>query len=309
MLKKFQVLSLILFGGLALSACGTPPQSPDSVSKSIIGKDDRTTELSSYLLSRIGSLDYKGQPICTVFASGKNELTTAGHCFSDAPQPSEYTITIHNQKRTIQAIQKFAKADVAKLTVTGIDSYFESAVANDNSKTTVTAFSIERRKLLTARGENLQKSESSSLLNYSNDTIQGSSGAPILQNNKVVGIHLGSTVKESKNVNFGVAFLNAPSADVTRTPYSPECHTLNPFCGGGVLDFGQSTISICGVNMSVPTVAYAICAANAYLLPAGCTVGTAVSAGGICAVNITLVAAACSVSIAKITEIAYACTK
>lgn len=309
MLAKFQGMNLVLAMGLALSACGTSGQSTDSQTQAIIGKDNRRVERNQDILAKIGSLDYKGQPICTVFASGKNEVTTAGHCFSDSPVESEYTITIQNQKRVVQSIQKLDNSDVAKLTVSGVENYFESAEVVENSEAAVTAFSVEQRTVLSARGEKLRRVEYSPILNYKNDTIKGSSGAPILQNNKVVGIHLGSTVQNSAHVNFGVVFKEANTADVTRTPYSPECHSLNPFCGGGMLDFGQSTISVCGVNMSVPTVAYAICAANVYLLPAGCTVGTAISAGGICAVNISLVAAACSVSIAKISEIAIACTK
>jgi hypothetical protein len=309
MLKKFQILSSFLVVGVAFSACETATQPLESRPVSIIGKDNRKVEKDRELLSRIGSLDYNGNAICTVFASGRNEVTTAGHCFSDSPVASHYTVTIDNQKHAVQSVHKSKKADIAKLKVSGIAEYFESAKAEENSETTVTVFSIEQRKILSARGEKLNVDDSSSVLHYRNDTIKGSSGAPVLQNKKVVGVHLGSRVKDSEEVNFGVDFSNVHSADVTRTPYSPECHSLNPFCGGGALDFGQSTISVCGVNMSIPTVAYAICAANVYLLPAGCTVGTAVSAGGICLANVTLVSAACGVSVAKIAEIAKKCTE
>ncbi|NBX16779.1 MAG: hypothetical protein EBR09_05380 [Proteobacteria bacterium] len=309
MFQKFQILSSFLVVGVAFSACGTSTQPIESKPVSIVGKDNRKVEKDRELLSRIGSLDHNGKAICTVFASGPDEVTTAGHCFSDSPVAGQYTVTIENQKHAVQSVQKSKKADIAKLTVSGIADYFESAEAEENFDTSVTAFSIEHNKILSARGEKLTVENSSSLLNYRNDTIKGSSGAPVLQNNKVVGVHLGSRVKDSEEVNFGVSFRNAQSADVTRTPYSPECHSLNPFCGGGALDFGQSTIAVCGVNMSIPTVAYAICAANVYLLPAGCTVGTAVSAGGICLANVTLVSAACGVSVAKIAEIAKKCTE
>lgn len=309
MLATVRGFNLVFMMGVALSACGKLSHPEVSKTKSIIGSDDRRVERNMQILSKVGSLDLKGEPICTAFASGENKATTAGHCFSETPDQSDYTVTIDNKVFPVKEIKVERKSDTASLIVQGIEEYFEAAEAEENEEATVAAFSIEHRKVMSTKGQQLSRSENPSFLNYQNDTISGSSGAPVLQNNKVVGIHLGSAAKHPIDGNFGVVLNAIHTADVTQVHYEPECHSLNPFCGGGALDFGQSTIAICGVNMSVPTVSYALCAANAYLLPAGCTLGTAISAGGICAVNITLVAAACSVSVAKISEIAVACTK
>lgn len=304
--------NLVFIMGVALAACGKSSHSQISETQSVIGNDDRRVERNLQILSKVGTLDLKGQPICTAFASGQNNVTTAGHCFSETPDSNHYTVTIDNRIYPVKEIKIASKSDTASLIVQGVEEYFEAAEVEENEEATVVVFSIEDGKVMSAKGEKLSRTVNPSFLNYQNDTISGSSGAPILQNNKVVGIHLGTIAKhstDSTDINFGVVLNEIQTADVAREHYVPECHSLNPFCGGGVLDFGQSTVAVCGVNMSVPTVSYALCAANAYLLPAGCTLGTAISAGGICAVNITLVAAACSVSVAKISEIAIACTK
>ncbi len=264
-----------------LSGCGSD-SSADTTS--IIGKDDRNTLTSSMLKKRIGTLNYSGSSVCTVFASGKNEITTAIHCLSDA-NLAAFSVLVNGKVMKISDAHFFVKADVVKLDIDGISDYFQASGFSDSEKSEIGSYALDKKEfVLSSKGSAVSANEEGFIM-HTLDTIPGASGSPILQNGKVVGVHIGS-VSENNNVkNIAVKFTEIDKVDVAsfHLPIMSESWWS-----------GKTDVVLCGTSVgTVSYLTYAMCTAALTTATAACTA----SAGVGCAPAFGSAAAICGIPI------------
>ncbi len=80
-------------------------------------------------------------------------------------------------------------------------------------------------------------------------------------------------------------------------------------CIPRVPSMGTKSITVCGYDLKVPVLAALACQGTVSIIPAGCTVGAAMSAGGTCMVNVLAVAGTCFVAQETIVKAAECCIK
>lgn len=80
-------------------------------------------------------------------------------------------------------------------------------------------------------------------------------------------------------------------------------------CIPRVPDMGTKSITVCGYDLKVPVLAALACQGAVSIIPAGCTVGAAMSAGGACMANVLLVAGTCFVAQETAVNAAECCIK
>lgn len=71
---------------------------------------------------------------------------------------------------------------------------------------------------------------------------------------------------------------------------------------------GIKAMTVCGVQLNVPILSYAVCQASISVIPASCHPGAiSASSGASCVANAALIAGSCGVSVTKIYQIAQSC--
>lgn len=169
---------------------------------------------------------------CTAYISGPNELTTAYHCLESAPAEifdvNEFTFTLGNgEKLELNAITSLIpKQDRATLRLKNkVESYLENSVRTGTTYSLV-AYDLENEKLEVQ--DNClfdQDYEAAGVFSYDCETKGHYSGAPLLENGKVIGIHLGFKPKIDRRVAFDFKNLQSERTDVLEVEYLKEgCH-------------------------------------------------------------------------------------
>lgn len=119
------------------------------------------------------------------------------------------------------------------------------------------------------------------------------------------------------NVNLGIAIDQMDSSDISA--YHDELESefkvklpKMPKVGGTLGDVGEALkgrkkLDVCGYQINLPVISYAMCQAGSALLPANCTAAAAASGGTSCAANFGAVAASCPVSVGTVANMAACC--
>lgn len=169
-------------------------------STAIIGQLDLQTINIQEYSQKVGSLS-DGKSKCTAFLSGPSEVSTAGHCVENADFASlRFKLENTNKTYPVKLIRHYRNADFALLEVDGIfESYFSFGEVKDGNSSIV-GFNYEKNELASHVNCRISKDANyRGLLVHSCDSLPGMSGAPILQNGKIVGIHLGSLPLKDAN--------------------------------------------------------------------------------------------------------------
>ena len=306
--KQLSLLSIVLS-----VSCTGKPASQSSKTTAIIGENDLAPEQDPLLRSTIGQLKISDS-ICTAFVTGTNQITSAAHCLKDTQTKDLTALSFTSGAGVSAKIVKIETLDrkkdyLALTTDTSFPKVLELGSLQGNSLKLV-GFDTGKGGLYAPSNCRLEERVAKSgVFSHSCDTLPGYSGAPLLQQGKVVGIHLGYQEKIDRNAAYEVAQLKDDSTDVALVGIVDEClfdcHIRNVI---NIPDAKQA-LNICGYAMQVPVVSYAACQIGVAVLPADCTVGTAATGGGACAANIGVVAAACAVSIDTVGQAAACCIK
>ncbi|MBF0207705.1 MAG: trypsin-like peptidase domain-containing protein [Oligoflexia bacterium] len=165
--------------------------------------DDRTQVKDQEISKKMGSIFYHSNAICTAFASGKNQVTTAAHCIN-GNDLHEYTFRPFFQKegeaaeKTILRTRVNNKTDVAILRVEGVDQFFETAESDlatgGGEENEISLLEVDGKDglLYQCKEGAIWDTPSRGIFYHTFDTVPGSSGAPVLQNGKVIGMHIGN---------------------------------------------------------------------------------------------------------------------
>ncbi len=149
---------------------------------------------------------------CVGFVSGIDEVTTAAHCIDNLDYP---TFMLKNgEKFRIDSLKMLdALRDIVVLrTKDAFKTHLDFGLFEQNP-IQILSFDFSKN-LVTTSGDCLVKLQLSQYSAYTHecDTSHGNSGSPLVQNGKVVGIHIGYS--EALKANIGVARGPNPSQQV-----------------------------------------------------------------------------------------------
>ncbi len=171
---------------------------------SILGDDNRTPLTEKQLGAMVGTLrSPEGKALCTGFFSGLKEMTTAHHCLGAKWEGEGYRfVTADEQDYWVLGIKQQNKG--SDLVVLNVDRAVFGAAQQEKQPFLVTGPVVAERSAIIisfdpARDEFLVNEGKApslmanhpGLLAHELDTIKGSSGSPIIQGDKVVGMHVG----------------------------------------------------------------------------------------------------------------------
>lgn len=278
---------------------------PASQVNAIIGQDNRQPEDRSLYLETIGRINI-GETTCNAFASGENEITTAAHCMAldTVPEVSEISFTAANgQRYEVSDIELLdARKDLARLvTKTAFGRWLERASLQGGGLTLV-AVDPTSGSLLSDRSCSLeQERPAAGVFLHSCDTVPGESGAPVLQDGKYVGVHLGYKALVDRNVAFDITKDQDETVDVLSLEYKKEgCHSRVHIRGR----HSRGHVRDCTPEVPAPDFSWAISAVakpisdqlSAQARNDGWTTGTctAVAAGAVGAISAGYGAAICA---------------
>ncbi|MBC8285631.1 MAG: trypsin-like peptidase domain-containing protein [Nitrospinae bacterium] len=212
--------SLLILLVLLLSGCGQ--EAEFSTIKAIIEKDDRKSVSNSSIRSLVGKI-ISPLGTCTGYISGQTELTTALHCV-DMAHTSEVTfITDDNVNIPILSQKEyFEKADIVKINIPKQDKFLELAKFNPNLPINVFGFDTISQTLLKDQCISTEKSNDMfpGVIFHGCDTVKGTSGAPLLQDGKVVGLHVGTVANHTINVAVDLSYTS--TINLFDIVYEPE---------------------------------------------------------------------------------------
>ncbi len=180
--------------------------------------------LSSLSINQIQAatlLSFAQRPLCNVIPTGPHKAILPGHCLRGFSSPTEAYISDAGKKLGVESIAVDPKVDYAVLTVKEKFSKFYET--NDVSPKKPIEIVSERggNKLFEAESTIFEVDPDSSTLAYGFHTIGGDSGAPIIQDGKVVGMHLGVSLETAKVPKRGIALLVNNSAQFNARTLQP----------------------------------------------------------------------------------------
>ena len=211
---------ILALGIFLISSCGQDRK--NSQIKSIIGQDNRKQVNDSAIKSLVGKIT---SPFgtCTAYISGKTELTTALHCVDMAHTSQVMFTTDDNINIPILSEKKyFEQADVIKLIIPEQENFISLGKFQSDLPLTVLGYDTGKERVLTDKCIFTEKEKNMfpGVIFHGCDTIKGASGAPLLQNGKVVGIHIGTVVDHT--INVAVDFSQLSTVNLFDLVYEPE---------------------------------------------------------------------------------------
>ncbi len=226
-------LGLIL---AATMAC-TGPNNSSTVVKAIIGENNRQPTTDSTLARLIGRLKV-GETTCTAFASASNEITTAGHCVSLGenfePSAATFKVADGTSYDLTELILLDAKKDIAVFkTQKQFPSYLRQAPLLGGALS-LASIDPNTGNFTSDRTCHYEKTiGSAGAIVHSCDTVPGESGAPLMQDGNVVGVHVGYKESLDRNVAFDLRRLNDETVDMLSLELRKEgCHSRAHVRGG-----------------------------------------------------------------------------
>lgn len=204
---------------MMLFSCSSDGTEKSSV-KSIFLPDGREALLNHRFQNLVGSFQL-GAKRCTAFISGKDELTTAAHCYGGESLDKVNFVRGATSINPISIKQIFAKADVIKFTIETENEYLETIAFYPNQSVSLISNDPTGQGLTVDK--NCSFAEQQPVVNaiiHKCDTEKRSSGSPILQGGKVVGVHIGST--KNQGINIGVVLSDINNVDLSDLEYNFE---------------------------------------------------------------------------------------
>lgn len=195
-------VSTIVFWLLLVSGCKS--STTDSQTTEIIGSDDRSTLIdNSAFKDSIGR--YKGSTgWCTGFAIDKNVIVSAAHCFTDHKQKLEGSeFEFANGKKThFSEILSFSRQrDYVALRIKAEDAVPISIQKPNLGAIHMIAYDPKQARFMESDCNLLKFADpSSGALLHDCDSVGGTSGGVILQNQAAIGIHLGFVKEADSNL-------------------------------------------------------------------------------------------------------------
>lgn len=195
---RFQILSVVISCSLTiLTSC----QDNRSESAAIIGEDNRQLTKANH--KSLGYVKADGN-ICTGFLTKNDEVTTAGHCLREIDDLNAISFVHRGQSYETVQVRYNELLDIARIS---LEKSVEGGVALNSSEPdfsqAITVVGIDAQN--PARHFSSKSTQQHPLegrpgfLSYDADTLPGISGAPLLQEGKVVGVHLGSSLDKKMN--------------------------------------------------------------------------------------------------------------
>lgn len=203
--------------------------------QSIVGHDSRQDLLDDpSILGKVGQfhrfiyqngylLPVKGT--CTAFASGPQEVTTAGHCFHKLEDHKSFVFI--NGRGEIHRLlgmtyrSDSAKGDLAKFYAPTVKEHFEQAAFDPSLPVTMASYSSDLGKFTQNSVETASPEGSSGYLFSQLDSVKGASGSPVLQGGKVVAMHVAAVSRAKKigpSGNIHVLLSMLDRADKSKVP-------------------------------------------------------------------------------------------
>ena len=241
---------------ILISISCAPEEQPSQGSglSAILGRDNRTVVDSSDSMNMIvGGVGQEKMPFCTAFKIETNEYVTARHCVVDEKGDTLDSLTfitpVEGKAYPIQEFTRFnEKADLAFFKVEGYNNGAKLELANATTMSTeLSVYSVVsdesshyKVQLMTDRNcKFLRQDLTTGLMIHQCDTLHGSSGSPILDGGKVVGVHLGAMNQVDQNddqvtqtVNVASTLRTLDQIDVTRATYEQERCSCSLRCPG-----------------------------------------------------------------------------
>lgn len=223
---------------ICLSSLGCSLESANrAITKGIIGEDDREPVDTPSFARLIGRISI-GETTCTAFASAINEITTASHCLPADENFDATTAKFSSADGTPYALKEIqlldARKDIAVFKTTeNLPSYFERSPLLGGPLMLV-AVDPQTGALTADRSCEYEKSiESAGAIVHSCDSVPGESGAPLLQDGKVVGVHVGYKESLDRNVAFDLRRIDDDNVDMLSLELREEgCHSRVHVRGG-----------------------------------------------------------------------------
>ena len=312
--KNIEFCSIVIPSIAALMACS----SNKSNTASIINEDERAVFISSELKEKVGTLNFNNIPVCTVFASAKDEITTDAHCLQNH-DIDLYSVILNGKSLKPRIKYLYGNADVVKMAVDGVDKYLVEDIFVSSLNHFIVSFAIDKNGLVTSSQGSAASFGHPGVIKHTFDTLPGASGSPILQGDKVVGIHVGSFTENGNLFNLAVIATDVDFVDLSKLSYAYESFwsKLDPTDRNSELRRGLAgldptsteSISICGDVVSVPVLLAAACKGSVALLPEGCTVLAATTVGGTCLAAAGAVVASCGATVGAAGDLASKCVE
>lgn len=252
---------MIIFAFFILIQCSET--SNKSHLKSVFPPDTRSVSTDKHLDSQIG-LFYSGSEVCNAFISGQNEITTAAHCYKTSDLKDTIFTTVDGNDVLLLSVKKInIDTDIIVFNVADQASFIESSTFDPNETFSIMSVNIHT-KILTVidnctRDNILAKHDG--VIKHRCDTSFGTSGAPIVQNGKAVGVHIGTTADPQINIGIEINKQALVKESLKNLNIIPE-------------GWGDRTLTVCGVGTSVSAFAYWGCYALVGTAVAACPTGT-----------------------------------
>lgn len=312
-------------------ACKTQPEN-DAALNAVIDEDGRENQLRSQYRNVVGLFMTPRGP-CTGFVSGQQEITTAGHCVEekDKLEPFLFSLDEGRIEANVTAI-KSRHGDILTLTTsTSFKEILPKARLNLADQVSAVTFRHEEQLLSKQEKCSLKNSELPGALLHDCDTEKGASGAPLLQNGAVVGVHVGHAPKLNLNLGLDLAHEQAPEVSKLRSLFDSDlevsCGTdcykhcrrkvlgrwvLNPVCESSCLTerlvaCTPAEVKICGQNLAVSAAVLGTCSAALVALKPACSAGAAATAGSSCAIAADTASSVCGIASGTLKVAAISC--
>ncbi len=206
-------------------------EKPPSFTAALIDQNDLVPEQSESYVQKIGSLT-NGKSNCTAFLTGPSELSTAAHCVETADLKS-FRFNIANRLFKLKSRKLNRKTGFASLVVDGnFENYFEFDSLKSDAVTLV-AYDYQNHELASHKSCRVNRDLNyKGLLVHTCDSVAGMSGSPLLQQGKVVGIHLGSLPLNQANGALEATYRDDSKMNLPLGLIKPEglFGKCNPWC-------------------------------------------------------------------------------
>jgi len=209
MMRRFTILCCLFF----IMSCKS---TNSGKVKAIIGQNDLV--LSKNADERLGLLITDARQ-CNASLISKSEVATALHCAS--PDPNSfvgfYFLSANGQKANVSDITMLD--DKKDFVVYKLDQsfpkHFEFGALDNKKPLTLLAIDIQKNRQVTTSCSVSYQLQGAAAFAHQCDTIPKFSGAPILQDEKIVGIHVGTNLNETMNFALNTRQLHDDAVDIS----------------------------------------------------------------------------------------------
>jgi hypothetical protein len=187
--------------GSFFSGCKTATE-PVSDPSAIIGQDDRITVRAD------GAVGYitDGNLFCSATAFSPQRVVTAAHCID---LDLQYRFVQKDKTRQVTRVSLSKKYDIAFLELDGrVEQWIPLGGQPDRNKpaTLVSVNKSDVSKYLVSSSGNIEPGPSG-IFYHTFDTTEGTSGSPMLQDDRIVAVHIGTVDDQTKNLAVSPEFL------------------------------------------------------------------------------------------------------